>query len=169
MTTVLLTGAGGFTGAHVLRHLLVNTPWKIICPVTFRHRGNSDRIASSLVGNDAWHRRVTVDMIDLTAPIPDTVVNRWGPVDYVLNVASESHVDRSIDHPVPFVRNNVDLILSVLEYARQARPRLFLQMSTDEVYGPAPGGYDYREWDPLVPSNPYSASKAAQESIAISY
>lgn len=166
---VLLTGAGGFTGAHVLRHLLINTDWHIICPVTFRHRGNSDRIASSLVGNDDWHRRVTVDMVDLTAPIAETVALRWGVVDYILNVASESHVDRSIEEPVPFVRNNVDLILNVLEYARLIKPRIFLQMSTDEVFGPAPGSYDYKEWDPLVPSNPYSASKAAQESIAISY
>lgn len=169
MTRVLLTGAGGFTGSHVLRHLLVNTDWEIICPVTFRHRGNTDRIASALVGNDVWHRRVTVDMVDLTAPISETVAHRWGAVDHILNIASESHVDRSIDDPVPFVRNNVDLILNVLEYARLVKPRLFLQMSTDEVFGPAPGGYDYREWDTLVPSNPYSASKAAQESVAISY
>lgn len=169
MTRVLLTGAGGFTGSHVLRHLLMNTDWEIICPVTFRHRGNSDRIASSLHGNDAWHRRVTVDMVDLTAPISPTVAARWGEIDYILNIASESHVDRSITDPVLFVRNNVDLVLNVLEYARRVQPRLFLQMSTDEVYGPAPIGYDCAEWDPIVPSNPYSASKAAQEAIAISY
>jgi dTDP-D-glucose 4,6-dehydratase len=169
VTKVLLTGAAGFTGAHMLRHLLVNTNWDVICPVTFRHRGNTDRIASAIQNNERWHRRVRVDMVDLTAPISSTVVDRWGQIDYILNVASESHVDRSIDDPVPFVRNNVDLILNVLEYARQVQPRLFLQMSTDEVFGPAPGGYDYREWDPLIPSNPYSASKAAQESIAISY
>lgn len=168
-TKVLLTGAGGFTGSHVLRHLLMNTNWNIICPVTFRHRGNGDRIASSVWGNDAWHQRVQVDMVDLTAPIPETVAHRWGDVDYILNVASESHVDRSLDDPVPFVRNNVELILNVLEYARVVKPRLFLQMSTDEVFGPAPHGYDNKEWDSLIPSNPYSASKAAQESIAISY
>lgn len=169
MTTALLTGAGGFTGSHMLRHLLMNTDWKIICPVTFRHRGNTDRIASALHGNDEWHRRVTVDMVDLTAPISQTVAARWGHVDYILNIASESHVDRSIEDPVPFIRNNVDLVLSLLEYARVVQPKLFLQMSTDEVYGPAPIDYDCKEWDPIVPSNPYSASKAAQEAIAVSY
>jgi dTDP-glucose 4,6-dehydratase len=165
----LLTGAGGFTGCHVLRHLLVNTDWNITCPVTFRHRGNTDRIASAIYGRDDWHRRVDVTMCDLTAPVSPTVVDRWGHVDYILNIASESHVDRSLTDPVPFVRNNVDLMLNVLEYARLVKPRLLLQMSTDEVYGPAPGRRRYREWDTHVPSNPYSASKSAQEAIAISY
>lgn len=169
MRRVLLTGAGGFTGSHVLRHLLANTDWEIICPVTFRHRGNTDRIASALQSNSGWHSRVRVDMCDLTAPISETVAARWDYVDYVLNVASESHVDRSLEDPVPFVRNNVDLVLNVLEYARRVRPRLFLQMSTDEVFGPAPNGVNYQEWDPHVPSNPYAASKAAQEAIAVSY
>lgn len=169
MRRVLLTGAGGFTGSHVLRHLLANTDWQVVCPVTFRHRGNSDRIASAIQGHDSWHRRVDVTMCDLTAPIPWTVVERWGEIDYILNIASESHVDRSLVDPVPFVRNNVDLALSVLEYAKVVKPRLFLQMSTDEVFGPAPNGVNYREWDPHVPSNPYSASKSAQEAIAISY
>lgn len=169
MRRVLLTGAGGFTGSHVLRHLLANTDWDVVCPVTFRHRGNTDRIASALQSSDEWHSRVRVDMCDLTAPISDTVARRWGEVDYVLNIASESHVDRSLEDPVPFVRNNVELVLNVLEYARRVKPRLFLQMSTDEVFGPAPNGVNYREWDPHVPSNPYSASKSAQEAIAISY
>jgi dTDP-glucose 4,6-dehydratase len=169
VTRVLLTGAGGFVGSHVLRHLLINTDWHIVCPVTFRHRGNGDRIASSVAGRDDWHQRVDVILCDLAAPISATTARRFGQVDYILNVASESHVDRSIAEPVPFIRANTDLILNLLEYARQAKPRMFLQMSTDEVYGPAPAGYEHREWDAVMPSNPYSASKAAQEAIAISY
>jgi dTDP-glucose 4,6-dehydratase len=90
-------------------------------------------------------------------------------VDYVLHIAADSHVDRSITDPVPFIRNNVDLTLFTLEWARQAKPKLFIQFSTDEVYGPAPAGVQHEEWSPIVPSNPYSASKAAQEAIAISY
>lgn len=169
MKRVLLTGAGGFIGSHVLRHLLTETDWEIICPVTFRHRGNSDRIASALSGNNAWHERVHVVICDLSAPISGTTATRIGHVDEIWNVASESHVDRSIADPVPFVENNVALILNLLEFARQARPRLFLQMSTDEVYGPAPQDHRHAEWDRIAPSNPYSASKAAQEAIAFSY
>lgn len=168
-TRVLLTGAGGFVGAHVLRHLLMNTDWHIVCPVTFRHRGNGDRIASSLAGNDDWHRRVDVILCDLAAPISTTTEARFGRIDYIFNVASESHVDRSIAEPVPFIRTNTDLVLNLLEYARRAQPRMFLQMSTDEVFGPATGDYRHHEWDVICPSNPYSASKAAQEAIAIAY
>lgn len=169
ITRILLTGASGFVGSHVLRHVLAKTDWVVTCPVTFRHRGNSDRIASALAGNDSWHQRVHVVLCDLAAPISKTTAARFGPVDEIWNVASDSHVDRSIEDAPRFVENNVALILNLLEYARQAKPRVFLQMSTDEVYGPAPAGSSHKEWDRIAPSNPYSASKACQESIAFSY
>ena len=171
MKRILLTGASGFVGSHVLRHLLVNTDWEIVCPVTFRHKGNSDRIASSLEGNDDWHRRVHVVMCDLSNPLSATTKRRFGDVSEIWNVASESHVDRSIEHPGEFIQNNVALMTNLLDYAVEIRNQLtlFLQMSTDEVYGPAPQGFAHVEWDTIMPSNPYSASKAAQEAIAFSY
>ena len=168
MKRVLLTGAAGFAGAHTLRHLLAETDWEITCPVTFRHRGNSGRIASSLQGNDAWHQRTNVIMHDLTAPLP-SLADQVGRCDYVIAMASESHVDRSITDPVPFVRNNTDVILNTLEYARAAEPESVIVISTDEVYGPMAAAAPHAEWSPILPSNPYSASKAAQEAIAISY
>jgi dTDP-glucose 4,6-dehydratase len=169
---ILLTGAAGFVGSHVLRHLLKRTKAEIVCPVTFRHKGFPARIISAAEGieiDGGAPARVTVMMMDLTAPADPISISRMGHIDYILNVASESHVDRSITDPVPFVMNNTALILNTLELARVLRPDVFLQMSTDEVYGPAPMGYSHREWDPICPSNPYSASKAAQEAIAISY
>jgi dTDP-glucose 4,6-dehydratase len=169
VTRVLLTGAGGFVGSHVLRHLMARTDWTVACPVTFRHRGVPKRIASALETNPEWWDRVDVIYADLTAPIDTVTANRFGQVDYILNVASESHVDRSIEAPGPFVENNTRLITNILDYARHAHPAMVLQMSTDEVYGPAPDGYAHREWDPVLPSNPYSASKAAQESVCVSY
>jgi dTDP-glucose 4,6-dehydratase len=78
-------------------------------------------------------------------------------------------VDRSIESPGPFIRNNTDLITNVLDYARGAGPRIVLHMSTDEVYGPAHGRDRHKEWSTIAPSNPYSASKAAQEAICFSY
>lgn len=164
---VLLTGAAGFLGSHALRHLLVNTDWHIVCPVSFSHKGLPERL-TTVVEEHQWER-VTVIRCDLAAPINPTTQAQFGDIDYVVNYASESHVDRSISDPVPFVRNNVDLVLSLLEYARVAKPRAFVQISTDEVYGAAPAGYNPAEWDAIIPSNPYSASKAAQEAIAISY
>jgi dTDP-glucose 4,6-dehydratase len=57
----------------------------------------------------------------------------------------------------------------MLEFAREYKPKVFIQFSTDEVFGVAPEGVNHKEWAELIPSNPYSASKACQESIAISY
>lgn len=164
---VLLTGASGFLGANCLRHLLDHTDWDIVCPASFHHRGAPERITFT-VRPDEW-ARVTVVTCDLSAPIADTTAALFGDVDYVINFASESHVDRSITKPVPFIQNNVNLVLNLLEYAREAKPKAFVQISTDEVYGSAPLGREHVEWDTVLPSSPYSASKAAQEAIAISY
>lgn len=166
---VLLTGAGGFVGSHILRHLLTNTDWELVCPVTFRHRGNQDRIASSVQDRPEWQARVHLVMCDLSSPISRTIMSRLGRCDIVMNVASESHVDRSIEDPVGFIQNNTSLMLNVLEYCREVRPGLILQMSTDEVYGPAAADHAHREWETPRPSNPYSASKAAQEAICYAY
>lgn len=166
---VLLTGAAGFVGSHVLRHLLDQTDWTLVCPVTFRHRGVPARIASAVETNPEWWSRVDVVYCDLAAPIDPVTAARFGAIDYIANIASDSHVDRSIEAPASFIETNVRLMTNVLDYARQVRPRAVLQMSTDEVYGPAPDGYEHREWDTIAPSNPYSASKAAQEAIAFTY
>jgi dTDP-glucose 4,6-dehydratase len=170
MKRVLLTGASGFVGSHVLRHILANTDWEVVCLVSFKHQGITDRIRLSVSGYDDEFNRVKVLRHDLTAPITAVLSYEIGKIDYVVNVASESHVDRSITDPVPFIQNNVALITHILEYAKEANAEKFLQISTDEVYGPAPDGHAHKEWvDQFLPSNPYSASKAAQESICFSY
>jgi dTDP-glucose 4,6-dehydratase len=84
-------------------------------------------------------------------------------------MASQSHVDTSITDPVPFVENNMAVALNTLELARKLRPEAVVMISTDEVYGPAEPGHAHREWDAILPSNPYAASKAAQEAVSISY
>jgi dTDP-glucose 4,6-dehydratase len=168
MKRVLLTGASGFVGSHVLRHLLVNTDWEIVCLSSFRHHGITDRIRVAVDGLD-YVNRVHVLIHDLCAPISPVLDAKIGHIDYVMNVASESHVDRSIIEPGPFVQNNVALICNMLDWARTRDIEKFLHVSTDEVYGPAPLGHNHKEWETYYPSNPYSASKAAQESIAFSY
>lgn len=169
---ILLTGASGFVGSHVLAHLLAHTDADIICPWTLRHHGSSQLLAAALdqaPEPGAWNHRVTTVMHDLACPIPATLADDIGPVDAVLNVASESGVEHSIATPASFVRNNIELMLSLLEYARQTKPALFLHMDTDEVYGPAPVGYAHREWDTILPSNPYAASKASQSALATAW
>lgn len=167
---VLLTGASGFVGSHTLRHLLINTDWEIICPVTFKHKGIQDRIAISMNGIDGADKRVKLVKCDLSYPISNITKKEIGDVDYIFNLASESHVDRSISDPAPFIINNVSLICNLLDWAKEINIKKFIHVSTDEVYGPADTGHNHQEWKDLyLPSNPYSASKAAQESIVYSY
>jgi dTDP-glucose 4,6-dehydratase len=164
MTRVLVTGAAGFVGHHFVEHVLRTTDWEVLGIASFRHRGCPLRLRH-LAADD----RLRLVHTELGAAISERVAAEIGQVDYVVNFAAESHVDRSIADPVPFARNNIDVGLTMLEFVRQARPRHFIQFSTDEVYGAAPEGYAHREWDPILPSNPYSASKAAQEAFAIAY
>lgn len=166
--TVLITGAGGFCGHHFVDHFLVNTDWDIIGVDSWRHKGVSERLTDS--EHYQLHKdRVTILTHDLNSPFSDVFIDRLGHVDYIVNLASLSHVDTSIVDPVPFVQNNVNVVLHMLELARKIKPEKFIQFSTDEIYGPMYDGVPHPEWDVVVPSNPYSASKAAQESIAISY
>lgn len=162
----LITGVGGLVAAHVLRYFLENTDHEIICIDSWEHKGQPANTLKSIKG---FEDRVTVITHDLNAPFTDRQKKQIGYVDYILNIASESHVDRSITDPVNFIKNNVNLALNMLEFAREVKPKLFLQFSTDEVYGVAKEGFNHKEWCEHLPSNPYAASKAAQEDIAISY
>lgn len=169
MKRVLLTGAGGFVGCHTLIHLLHNTDWDIVITDSFKHQGKIDRINEVLKPHPQYKDRVTLIVHDLTVPFSKQTIHTMGKIDYIISMASESHVDRSITDPRPFVENNVSLMLTLLEYAREYPVQKFLQVSTDEVYGPAGPGYAHKEGEPHRPSNPYSASKAAQENICYSY
>jgi dTDP-glucose 4,6-dehydratase len=166
----LITGAAGSIGCHVLMHFLHNTDWDIVTLDSYRHKGILDRIDVMLDAHPEFRSRVTCFYHDFNAPVSEILAGRIGHIDRIINIASLSDVHDSIVNPVPFVTNNVNLILNVLEYARRF-PELmaFMQLSSDEVYGPTDGKSFHKEWDPIVPSNPYSASKAAQEAIAISY
>lgn len=176
MKRVLLTGASGFVGSHTLIHFLHNTDWQVVCPVSFRHEGKSDRIWEVLNrSHPEYLDRVTIIVHDLSAPFSDQTIDRMGEIDYIVNMASLSNVDESMKNPRDFFMNNANLMYTMVEYAKRVwdldginRPpegKKFLHISTDEVYGAAPAGYDHKEGDPHKPSNTYSASKAAQEDI----
>lgn len=168
---LLLSGISGSIGVHFMAHIFTNTDWNIVGIDSFRHRGWSERIMAMTKEHQDWLSRLTILTHDLTAPISPMMKEKIGHVDYIINMASLSDVEASIQNPVPFVKNNVDLVLTMLEYAREIKPEVFIQISTDEVYGASSSKYgDLRkEWDAIIPSNPYAASKAAQEAIAISY
>ncbi len=164
--TVLISGASGMVASHVLKYLLKHTNYDFVAVCGWEHKGEPEKVLWAMEG---YKERVKVITHDLSKPFTPRVKKAIGKVDYILNIASESHVDRSIEEPVDFIQNNVNLVLTMLEYAREVKPKLFLQFSTDEVMGAAAENHSHKEWESHIPSNPYAASKAAQEDIAISY
>jgi len=164
---VLITGGCGFIGHHFAEHFLKTTDWEIVI---------FDKLSYASSGFDRLrdidcfdNSRVKIFPIDLTLPISDGVKREVGQVDYLINLASASHVDNSIEDPVPFIQNNINLMLYLLEWCRTLQIKKFIHFSTDEVYGTAPKHINYCEGDRTNPGNPYSASKAAQESICRAY
>ncbi|MHA1304654.1 MAG: dTDP-glucose 4,6-dehydratase [Candidatus Heimdallarchaeaceae archaeon] len=168
MNKIVITGGAGFVGSHLVEHFLKETDWDIIVldKLTYASSG-FDRLRDI---NCFDNKRVHIFTVDLNKPISEGVRKEIGEVDYIVNLASESHVDNSIADPVNFVKNNINLVLNMLEWARTLKTlKKFVQFSTDEVHGTAPEGIDYKESDRFNPGNPYSASKAAQECLAMAY
>ncbi len=166
---VLLTGIAGSIGIHTFGHIMTNTDWDVVGIDSFRHKGVNDRLVEDLTAHPDRMERLTMITHDLTAPFSEMTIKKMGHIDYIINMASLSDVYASIVDPVPFVQNNVNLVLNMLELARKIKPQVFIQISTDEVYGPTDGKTGLKEWSTILPSNPYAASKAAQEAICISY
>jgi dTDP-glucose 4,6-dehydratase len=166
--SILLTGASGFAGSHMLRCLLKNTTSHIFCPVTYRHGGSEKRIKS--IVSSEFTENYTVFECDLAQENLNDF-NFLSDVSLIINFASESHVDRSITEPRNFMSNNINLMINLLEFARLKSHNLqFIHVSTDEVYGALDKSFNNAEWtQPHLPSNPYSASKSAQESLVVSY
>lgn len=180
---VLLTGIGGAIGVHVLAHIMHNTDWEVVGIDSFKtdHKGYFDRVTRVCRDHPDWPPRLKLVTHDLTAPFTDRELRDIGTVDYIINLAARSDVQNSIDDPTPFIRNNTEIMLTMLDAAQKllfpirdiagkiiGYDGVFIQFSTDEVYGPAPkDSKGHKEWSPIIPSNPYSASKAMQEDMAI--
>jgi dTDP-glucose 4,6-dehydratase len=92
-----------------------------------------------------------------------------GSFDYIVHLAAATHVDRSIERPLDFVLDNVLGTCHLLDFARRVGCQRFLHFSTDEVFGPAPLGTAYREDDRYRSGNPYAATKAGAEELAVAY
>jgi dTDP-glucose 4,6-dehydratase len=168
---VLITGGTGFIGSHLVEGLLKETDWEIV----ILDRLDTSGTLSRLTDIECWDKekmRVKFVWWDLKAPLNDYVITDIGKVDYIWHVAASSHVDRSIEDPMSFVMDNVVGTCNILNFARVQRYmnlKLFIYFSTDEVFGPAPEGVSYKEWDRYNSGNPYAASKAGGEELALSF
>ena len=160
---ILVTGGAGFIGSHFVRLLLQRPETRVVNLDALRYSGNPDNLRD--VDNHPRYTFVHGDICD--ADLVGRVV-REHRVDAIVNFAAETHVDRSIVEPDGFVRTDVVGTAVLLEAARGAGIKRFLQVSTDEVYGDVQTGRSL-ESDPLTPRSPYSASKAAGDLLVLSY
>jgi len=168
---VLVTGGAGFIGHHVVDMFLSHTDWEIVSLDRLDYSGNLNRLDSVVSTYPKDHqKRVKIVFHDLKAEINSLTANMIGKVDYIIHLAASSHVDRSITHPMEFVLDNVVGTCNILNFARtQNNLERFIYFSTDEVFGPAPKGVNYTEKERYNSSNPYSATKAGGEELAVAF
>lgn len=172
MQRILITGGAGFVGHHIVDTLLRDTEYKIVVLDRLDTSGNLNRLKEVIDQNPSWESRLDFIWHDLKAPINEIIAKQIGNIEYIYHLAAGSHVDRSIDYPMEFVMDNVVGTTNLLDYARTYASdtlKMFLYFSTDEVFGSAPVGTNYKEWDRYNSGNPYSASKAGAEEICLAY
>ncbi len=168
---VLITGGAGFIAHHLVSQILKNTDWSIVSIDRLDYSGNLNRLHDILKDFSIEdQKRVKVVFHDLKAEINPMIIADIGRIDFILHLAAGSHVDRSIDYPLEFIMDNVVGTCNILNYARALDSlERFVYFSTDEVFGPAPIGINYKENDRYNSTNPYSASKAGAEELAIAF
>jgi dTDP-glucose 4,6-dehydratase len=167
---ILITGGAGFIAHHVISYILHNTDWNIVTLDRLDFSGNLNRLVDILEDIPQERNRVQIVYHDLKSEVNPTIAGMLGDVNVVLHLAAGSHVDRSIERPMEFVMDNVVGTVNLLEYARTLNNlEKFVYFSTDEVFGPAPVGVNYSEYDRYNSTNPYSASKAGGEEMCVAY
>ena len=167
MIRALITGGCGFAGHHLVNHILANTDWEVVIldKLTYASSG-FDRLRDINVFDD---KRIKIFTIDLNHKIDDSLISELGNIDYIIHMAAETHVDNSIGNAEPFVISNVVGTMRILELARKLQPKKMLYFSTDEVFGDAPNGEAFKEWDRYNSKNPYAAAKAGGEELCLAY
>ncbi len=159
---LVVTGGAGFIGSNFIRHVLAaHADDSIVNLDKLTYAGNLKNLAD--VADSPRYRFVHGDVCD--AKMVRDVLRG---ADAVVNFAAESHVDRSLVEPDAFLRTDVFGVFTLLEAVRELGIPRFVHISTDEVYGSLATG-SARESDPLRPSNPYSASKAGGDLLALAY
>ena len=168
---ILITGGAGFIAHHVIDKILSTTDWEIITLDRLDFSGNLNRLKEVVSSYpEKEQRRVKVVHHDLKAELNPEIIASIGHVDLISHLAAGSHVDRSITYPLEFVMDNVVGTANILDYARKLdNLERFAYFSTDEVFGPAPKGVNYKENDRYNSTNPYSASKAGAEELVVAF
>lgn len=173
MQTILVTGGAGFIGSNFVRHALARTEARIVVVDKLSYAGHLANLAD--IVHHPRFRFMQADIADRAAMA--SLVHDNQP-QAIVHFAAETHVDRSIDGPWPFIETNLVGTFSLLEAARrywtglaaepQARFR-FVHISTDEVYGSLGPTGRFSETSPYAPNSPYAASKAGADHLVRAY
>ena len=159
---LLVTGGNGFIGSNFVRHVLTTHPDdRVVNLDKLTYAGNPANLAD--LERDPRYTFVQGDVCDAKI-----MRDAGRGVDAIVNFAAESHVDRSLMEPDAFLKTDVFGVFTLLEAVRELKIPRLLHISTDEVYGSVERGSS-RESDPVRPSNPYSASKAGGDLLALAY
>ncbi len=160
---LLVTGGSGFIGSNFVRFILEHYQPEFVTNVdALTYAGNPNNLDD--IAGDPRYEFFQADISDRTAI--DAIMGKH-KFFAVINFAAETHVDRSISGPSDFIRTNVAGTEVLLECARAHDIKRFIQVSTDEVYGSLGATGRFSETSPLVPSSPYSASKAGADLLAL--
>ena len=168
---VVVTGGAGFIGHIMVKYLLENTDWEIVSIDRLDYSGNLNRFSHMLEESpDSYKKRLKIIYHDLKSEVNNLLESQIRDVKHIFHLAASSHVDRSVVDPMTFVYDNVVASANLLNYARNLNElETFVYFSTDEVFGPAPEGVSFKEWDRYNSTNPYSASKAGGEELAVAF
>ncbi|MBK5425827.1 MULTISPECIES: dTDP-glucose 4,6-dehydratase [Bacillus] len=162
---ILVTGGAGFIGSNFIHYMLKNyETYKIINYDALTYSGNLNNV-KSIQENPTYS--FVKGKIQNGELLEHVVKER--DVQVIVNFAAESHVDRSIENPIPFYDTNVIGTVTLLELVKKYSYIKLVQVSTDEVYGSLGKTGKFIEETPLAPNSPYSSSKASSDMIALSY
>ena len=171
METILITGGAGFIGSNLVRLALAETAASLVIVDKLTYAGSLNNLEDVL-----QNPRVSFSRTDIAEQPAVAELFRTYRPQSVVNCAAETHVDRSIDNPWPFVETNLIGTFYLLEAARKYAASLdaqgqfrFLHVSTDEVYGSLGPGGSFSESSPYTPNSPYSASKASADHFVRAY
>ncbi|MCP4312724.1 MAG: dTDP-glucose 4,6-dehydratase [Bacteroidetes bacterium] len=170
MKTILVTGGAGFIGSHVVRKTVLNHPeYKVINLDQLTYAGNLENLED--IRDKSNYRFVRGDIVD--ASFLAELFNTH-PIDGVIHLAAESHVDRSIESPMDFIHTNIIGTVNLLNACRAAwkgatEGKRFYHISTDEVYGSLGDEGLFTEETTYDPRSPYSASKASSDHLVRAY
>ena len=164
MKKVLITGGAGFIGSNFIRYALAHHPdWDLTVLDKLTYAGNLENLKDA--EDFPNYPFVLGDIAD--RDLVDQLTSQG--FDLIVNFAAESHVDRGNLDPSPFITTNIQGTQLLLDGAVRSGVGLFLQVSTDEVYGSLESEGKFTEESPLLPNSPYAASKASADCLCRAY